>query len=34
MQNFLVTRGNHINATIGGRAVVVANHRVYESIGA
>jgi len=33
-QDFLVEHGNLVNATIGGRAIVIANDPVYESIGA
>jgi hypothetical protein len=33
-QDFLVEHGNLVNATIGGRTIVVANDPVYESIGA
>lgn len=33
-QDFLVEHGNVVNATIGGRAIVIANDPIYESIGA
>ena len=33
-QDFIVAQGNLINATVGGRKIVVAYDPIYESVGA